>query len=121
MFKKLATILVGLAVFDAIYFQFSYSGFSKMIQKVQGSPMTLRIEGAVVCYLALTGILYYFIVREGKSPKDAALLGLGTYAVYETTSYAVMKEWDLQVAVIDTLWGGAIFYLVTKMVYWLKV
>lgn len=121
MFKKLAAILVGLIVLDMVYFQFSYSGFSKMVQNVQGSPMTLRPESAVACYLALGGLLYYFIVREGKSPKDAALLGLGTYAVYETTSYAVMKNWDLQVAVIDTLWGGALFYLVTSAVYWLKV
>ena len=121
MFKKLAAILVGLLVFDAVYLQFIYASFSKMIQKVQGSPMTMRIEGAVACYLALTGLLYYFIVREGKPATDAALLGLGTYAVYETTSYALMKNWDLQVAVIDTLWGGALFYLVTSAVYWLKV
>ena len=119
MFKKLAAILVGLLVFDAVYLQFIYGGFSKMIQNVQGSVMTIRPEGVVVCYLALTGLLYYFIVREGKSPNDAALLGLGTYAVYETTSYAVMKNWDLQVAVMDTLWGGALFYLVTNMVYWI--
>jgi uncharacterized membrane protein len=120
MFKKLAAILVGLIVLDMVYFQFTYSGFSKMVQKVQGSPMTLRLEGAVACYLALTGLLYYFIVREGKPATDAALLGLGTYAVYETTSYALLKDWDLQVAVIDTLWGGALFYLVTSAVYMLK-
>ena len=121
MFKKLAAILVGLVVFDAVYLQFIYASFSKMIQNVQGSPMTLRPESAVVCYLVLTGLLYYFIVREGKSPKDAALLGLGTFAVYETTSYALMKNWDLQIAVMDTLWGGALFYLVASVVYWLKV
>jgi uncharacterized membrane protein len=121
MWKKLVAILVGLLVFDGIYLQFIYGSFSKMIQKVQGSAMTIRPESAVVCYLALTGLLYYFIVREGKSPNDAALLGLGTYAVYETTSYAVMKNWDLQVAVMDTLWGGALFYLVTSAVYWLKI
>ena len=92
-----------------------------MIQKVQGAPITMRVESVVVCYLALTGLLYYFIVREGKSANDAALLGLGTYAVYETTSYALMKNWDLQIAVIDTLWGGALFYLVTSAVYMLKI
>jgi uncharacterized membrane protein len=121
MWKKLVAILVGLLVFDAVYLQFIYGSFSKMIQNVQGSPMTMRIEGAIVCYLALTGLLYYFIVREGKSPNDAALLGLGTYAVYEATSYALIKNWDLQVAVTDTLWGGVLFYMVVSAVYWLKV
>jgi uncharacterized membrane protein len=121
MFKKLAAILVGLVALDMVYFQFTYSGFSKMVQKIQGAPISMRIEGAVACYLALTGLLYYFIVREGKSATDAALLGFGTYAVYETTSYALMKNWDLQIAVMDTLWGGALFYLVTSAVYWLKI
>ena len=79
----------------------------------------MRLESAIACYLALTGLLYYFIVREGRSATDAALLGVGTYAVYETTSYATLKNWDPKVAAIDTLWGGALFYLVTNVVYFL--
>jgi len=121
MYKKILAILVGLLVFDGIYLQFIYGMFSKMVQKIQGSSMTVRPESAVVCYLALTGLLYYFIVREGRPATDAAILGLGTYAVYETTSYAVMKNWDPLVAVVDTVWGGALFYLVTSMVYWFKL
>jgi uncharacterized membrane protein len=121
MWKPLAAILLGLLLFDAVYLQFIYPGFSKMILNIQGSPMKMRVESAVVCYLALTGLLYYFIVREGRPATDAALLGLGTYAVYETTSYALIKNWDLQIAVIDSLWGGALFYLVTTAIYWLKI
>jgi len=121
MWQKLFAILLGLILFDLIYFQFIYGSFSKMIERIQGSSIVLRPVSAIICYLALTGLLYYFIIREGKSAKDAALLGLGTYAVYETTSYAVLKNWDLQVAVTDTLWGGALFYLVTSVVYWSKL
>jgi uncharacterized membrane protein len=120
MWKPLAVILVGLLVFDAIYFQFVYGSFSKMIQKIQGSSISFRPEGAIVCYLALTGLLYYFIILPKLPATDAALLGLGTYAVYESTNYAVIKNWDPQVAVIDTLWGGALFYLVTSVVYWVS-
>jgi len=121
MWKKLAAILVGLLVFDVMYLQFIYGSFSKMIQKIQGSPMTLRPESAVICYLALTGLLYYFIILPKRPAADAALLGLGTYAVYETTNYATIKNWDSQIAVIDSLWGGALFYLVTATVYWLNI
>ena len=92
-----------------------------MIQTIQGAPIQMRPEGAIICYLALTGLLYYFIVREGRPATDAALLGLGTYAVYETTSYAVIKQWDAQIAIIDTLWGGALFYFVTTAIDLLKI
>ena len=121
MIKPLATILLSFVLLDLVYFQFTYSGFSKMIQKVQGSPMSVRLSSAAACYLVLTGLLYYFIILPRRPATDAALLGFGTYAVYETTSYALMKNWDLQIAVIDSLWGGALFYLVTSVVYWLKV
>jgi len=52
---------------------------------------------------------------------DAGLLGFGVYAVYETTSYAVLKDWNATIALIDTLWGGALFYLVTSSIYWLRL
>ena len=121
MFKKLAAILFFLLALDAIYFQFTLGGFSKMITRIQGSPIQMRWESAVVCYFALTGLLYYFIIMPGKPAADAALLGFGTYAVYDATNYAVLKEYDLQFAVMDSLWGGALFYLVTSLVYWLKI
>ena len=121
MYRPLIAILVLLLVFDGIYLQFIYGGFNRMIERIQGSGMKLRWEGAVVCYLVLTGLLYYFIVREGKSATDAALLGVGTYAVYESTSYALLKNWDLNIAVIDSLWGGVLFYLTTTVIYWLKL
>jgi uncharacterized membrane protein len=121
MIKPLITILLSLVLLDAIYFQFTYSNFSKMIQKIQGSPMTVRLSSAAACYIALTGLLYYFIILPKRPATDAAILGFGTYAIYETTSYALMKDWDLQIAIIDSLWGGALFYLVTSVVYWLKV
>lgn len=121
MFKQLAAILFALVAFDVIYFQFTFAGFSKMVTRIQGSPIQMRLESAVVCYLALAGLLYYFIIIPGKPATDAALLGLGTYAVYDATNYAVLKEYDLQFAVMDSLWGGALFYLVTSLVYWMKI
>jgi uncharacterized membrane protein len=117
MYKTLAVILVLLLVIDGVYLQFISRGFTDMILRVQGNPVKFRWEGAVVCYLALAGLLYYFIVKPGKSAFDAGLLGFGTYAVYESTSYALLKDWDWKIAIIDSLWGGALFYLTTSIIY----
>jgi uncharacterized membrane protein len=118
MYKKLAAILVLILVIDGVYLQFIYRVFKDMIRRVQGGEsLKFRFEGAVICYLALAGLLYYFIVKPGKSAFDAGLLGFGTYAVYESTSYALLKDWDWKIALIDSLWGGVLFYLTTSIIY----
>lgn len=92
-----------------------------MIVNVQGAPIKIRLFGAILCYFVLAGLLSYFIVEPRKTTIDAGLLGVGVYAVYETTSYAVLKDWNATIATIDTLWGGVLFYLVTSVIYWLRL
>ena len=110
-------ILVSLLALDAVYLSFIYATFGQMIQGIQGSAMTLNVWGAVLCYAALTFGLWYFIVREKRSAFDAGLLGLVIYAVYETTSLATLKKWEPMVALMDSVWGFVLFYLVTTAVY----
>lgn len=116
--RQIASILGLLLVVDAAYISTIYVWFGKMIQGIQGSPMSFRGVGALVCYAALTGVLYYFIVKPKKPATDAAILGAAIYAVYESTNYATLKGWDYQIAILDTLWGGALFYIVASLVYW---
>jgi uncharacterized membrane protein len=94
--------------------------FGSMIERIQGTALSLNIWAAALCYIALTFGLYYFIIREKRSPLDAGLLGLVIYTVYETTSMATVKKWDKNVAIIDSLWGFALFYLVTTAVYFVE-
>ena len=117
--KQIAAILVLLLVVDAAYISTIYGAFGKMIQRIQGSSLSLRGAGALVCYAALTGVLYYFIVKPKRPATDAAILGTAIYAVYESTNYATLKGWDYQIATIDTVWGGALFYIVTSLVYFI--
>jgi uncharacterized membrane protein len=116
----LLIILVSLLALDAVYLSMIYTMFGQMIQGIQGSAMSLNIWGAVLCYAALTFGLYYFIIREKRSPLDAGLLGLVIYAVYETTSLATLKKWDPKVALMDSVWGFVLFYLATTVVYFVS-
>ena len=116
----LFAILVSLLALDAVYLSMIYTMFGQMIQGIQGSAMTLNVWGAVLCYAALTFGLYYFIIREKRSPLEAGLLGLVIYTVYETTSLATLKKWDPKVALMDSVWGFALFYLTTMVVYYVS-
>ena len=107
-------------VFLSLDFAFLYvmsSMFNKQIIAVQGSPVVFNAYATILCYIALIFGIYYFIIREKKSILDAFLLGIVIYAVYETTTLALLKNWAYKTAIIDTMWGGTLFALTTFIVY----
>ena len=53
--------------------------------------------------------MYYFIVNKRQSILDAFLLGISVYGVYETTNYAIFKDWNPLIGLVDTIWGGILF------------
>ena len=115
MIAKIVGILVIMLTLDSIYISLNYSFFRNLYQSVQGSPLIIRMTGAVICYAILTGLLYYFIVLPRRSVFDAFLLGVGVYGVYDSTNYATLKSWSLKMMVMDTLWGGILFATTTGL------
>jgi uncharacterized membrane protein len=119
----LQVLLLTLIVFLSLDFVFLYSMssmFNKQIVAVQGSPVVFDMYAAALCYIALIFGIYYFIIREKKSILEAFYLGVIIYAVYETTTLALLKNWTYKTAIIDTAWGGVLFALTTFIVYALK-
>jgi uncharacterized membrane protein len=102
---------------DFLYLSTFGSFFNKLIYAVQGSPLKFNLFGAIVCYILLIYGLNYFILREKRSIKDAFLLGIIIYGVYETTNYAILNKWSLKSVAIDTLWGGILFAITTNATY----
>ena len=113
--KNILISAVVMLVLDAIYLTSISSTFNNMITKIQGSKMGFKITPVIICYIALIFGLNYFILNSGKSKedmiRDAIILGLVIYTVYETTNYALINMWEPNVALIDSIWGGALFGL----------
>ena len=106
-----------LVLIDYIYLNAISSFFNKQIFNIQKSPIQLRFSGAIICYILLVFGLYYFIISQNKKVFDAFILGLVIYGVYESTNYALLKNWKFSTLVIDTLWGGILFALTTYFTY----
>lgn len=104
-------------LFDVLFLYLNKEQFSSMITKIQRFSMKLNYFSAILCYFFLLFVLYYFILREKKSPFDAFILGLCIYGVFETTNLAIFKNWDIRIAFMDTLWGGVLFFLTTYFTY----
>lgn len=116
----LLTIFVSgiiMLLLDFVYLSSLSKTYSDQVAAIQRTVMNLKMEGAALCYLFLIFGLYYFILKDNKSPFDAFLLGLVIYGVYETTTYAIFKKWPLNLVIIDTLWGGTLFALTTLLTY----
>ncbi len=80
---------------------------ASMFYKVQGnSILEFQWWPAPVVYRAI-GVLLTFAT----SAKEAALLGLATYAIYDFTNLATLKRYDTTFAVADTTWGAFLFWL----------
>jgi len=114
-FLMLLSAIVLISV-DFIYLNLIKSYFENQVNKVQGTPLKLNFLGAALCYVFLIIGLNYFIIKPHKSVSDAFLLGLIIYGVYETTNYAIFKNWSIITLIMDTLWGGLLFASTTYIV-----
>ena len=111
-FIKLIMIVLLL---DIIFIYLIKDLFNEQIYHVQNSNLQVNNIGAVITYFFIILILYWFIIKDNKSIKDAFILGISTYGIYEYTNYALLKKWKFKTTVIDTLWGGILFALSTYL------
>ena len=109
--------MISTLVLDFIYFYLFKNVLLNAVKSVQKSPLQINIFYGLLCYLVLTFVLYYFIIKDKKPIYDAFLLGLSIYAVYETTTAAIFKNWNSWLVIMDSLWGGILFSLITVIIY----
>jgi len=60
--------------------------------------------------------LYVFIIQNNESIQKAFLLGFTTYGIYELTNLATITQWNIPIAIIDTIWGGILYASTTFIV-----
>ncbi len=120
LIKQILTIAVLMLVIDFAYLMSIGDYFNKQIKSVQGSDLKMRYLGGAICYPFLVLGLYYFIIKNRKNYKnnmdmvrDAAILGWVIYMVYESTNYAILKDWKFETVLLDGIWGGILFGLTT--------
>lgn len=89
-----------------------------------------NLTAAGVFYIIyVVGIVIFAVLPALKNESLAyaimygALFGFFTYATYDVTNYATLRDWPVMVAVVDVAWGtvlsavsAALGYLLTRMV-----
>ena len=83
------------------------------------------IAAAVFYLLFILGLTVFVIepaIRRGQwitALSLGALFGLITYATYDLTNLATIKDWPLSVTVIDLIWGSFIGSIVSVITYFI--
>ena len=117
--KQILISGTAMLLLDFIYLS-AFSGFfNKLVTSIQGSKIKFNLVGAILCYILLIGGLNYFIISKRKSIQEAFILGIVIYGVYETTNLSILEKWSPKAVALDTLWGGILFALTSKITYML--
>lgn len=106
---------------DSIYLTNIAGPYGKMISNIQGKKMEMKLLPAAVVYFSLIGAWYVFIYRERKGRSywenigRAALLGFFIYSVYDFTNLALIDKYQLDLSIIDSVWGGILYATTTAI------
>ena len=80
---------------------------------------------ALIFYVLFIAVLVYFVVAPGMSMPmrevilRGALFGLVTYATYDLTNMATLRDWPILVTVVDLLWGTFLTATTSVLAVWL--
>ncbi len=80
---------------------------------------------AIIFYILFLGGLIYFVINPGIEKESikiilisGALFGLMTYATYDLTNLATIKDWPLKITIIDLIWGTSLSTIVSTITYY---
>lgn len=120
--------LIALPVFFAID-MFWLGVIAKNFYKQQiGFLMTSNVNwtAAIIFYLIFILGLVLFVVSPALA-KDSiqyaivfgALFGFITYATYDLTNLATLKDWPLTITIVDMIWGSVLASSVSTITYYI--
>ncbi len=108
-----------LLILDGLWINFFMKDkYNKMIKNIQNSDIQVNKVFAVASYtLMVIGLNLFVLPRldvNNINIKDCLLygftFGIVLYGVYDFTIAAVLKKWDIDLAYIDVLWGGFVYF-----------
>ena len=108
-----------LLILDGLWINFYMKDkYNTMIKNIQNSELEVNKVFAVASYtLMVVGLNLFVLPRldvNNINIKDCLLygftFGIVLYGVYDFTIAAVLKKWDIDLAYIDVLWGGFVYF-----------
>ena len=109
--------LVALVVFTLIDLVWLLFISRKLYQEKIGHLMAEKVNlpAAAIFYLLFIAAMVFFVINPALEKQSilyalgaGAFFGLVTYATYDLTNLATVKDWPILITVIDLAWGSAV-------------
>jgi uncharacterized membrane protein len=126
MFVKL--FFIALPVFFVIDMAWLVLVAKKFYQQQIGFLMKPDINwlAAIIFYLLFIAGLVLFVISPAVEKHSwihalifGALFGLITYATYDLTNLATLKDWPVLVTVVDLIWGTVLASAISVITYFI--
>jgi uncharacterized membrane protein len=108
-------LILILLILDFIFIYANINYLTEQMRLVQKSDTKIKPLGVLLTYIFIVLLLFWFIIKDNRSPIDAFILGLCSYGIYEYTNYSTLNEWKFTTTIMDTVWGGTLFALTTYL------
>lgn len=128
MFLKL--YLIALPVFfviDMVWLALVAKGFYAKQIGFLVKP-DINWSAAIIFYLLFIVGLVQFVITPALEKNSwmhallfGALFGLITYATYDLTNLATLKDWPILVTIVDLIWGAVLAAAVSSITYFIAV
>jgi len=83
-----------------------------------------NLIAALIFYLIFIVGIVYFVLLPSLETHDftkliisAILFGFITYATYDLTNLATLKDWPIKVTIVDLIWGTSLSSIVSILSY----
>jgi uncharacterized membrane protein len=112
-------------IIDLIWLGVVARGFYQKNLKYILSPNVNWTAAIIFYFMYIAGILIFAVVPG--VAKDSlrhaalwgALFGFFTYATYDLTNLALLKDWPLNIVVVDILWGVVLCTVVATLSFYI--
>jgi len=111
LIKLYFSTLVAFLSIDLLWLGLLARGFYRKHLGFLMSPSPNWTAAIIFYLLFIAGLLIFAVIpgltgeSMGKAVLLGALFGLFTYATYDLTNLATIKDWPLTLTVVDILWG----------------
>jgi len=117
-----------LLLLDVTWIYSNYNLYVKSTDKIQNSPLIVNYKYALLAFIVVIFSVIHIAIpltivnldikdnylnKLFKSLIYGGSVGFAIYGIYNLTSIAIYKNYDVKVLIFDTLWGTSLYTIVT--------